>query len=89
MREVGVHGDDMGKLAGEYVPKSRAVRTTKTTFIGAVDDVHVAKFASQVVGGITRAVWAVVVDDQNMNMWCTCAHRTNKSVDIFNLVIGG
>ena len=70
------------------MPESCAVRTTKTTFISAMDDVHVAKFASQVVGGITSAVWAVVVDDQHMNMWCTCTHCADKSVDIFNLVIG-
>jgi hypothetical protein len=70
------------------VPKSGAVRTTKTTFIGAMDDVHVAKFASQVVGCMTRAIGAVVVDDQNMNMWRTCTHCTDKPVDILNLVIG-
>jgi hypothetical protein len=54
-----------------------------------MDDVHVAKFASQVVGGITRSIWTVVVDDQNVNLWRTCTHCTDKSVDIFNLVIGG
>jgi hypothetical protein len=71
------------------VPKSCAVRTTKTSFVGAMDDVHVAKFASQVVGGITRSIWTVVVDDQNVNLWRTCTYCTDKSVDIFNLVIGG
>lgn len=88
MTEIGVHRDDIVIAALLGILKASDERSSQALFPGTMKNLNPIVAHGKFIRQISRAIWRIVVNDQDVGCWQERVDLLEQGSQIFSLIVG-